>query len=161
LLMERSPAGVQLLVACWNDDADTVRSLLAQNPGLAGGLSTADRRQLAHAARNNHLAAVRLMLEAGLPIDARGQHGGTPLHWAAWHGNVEMVREILLHDPPLEVIDSDFKSTPLGWAMHGSENGWHRESGQYAATIETLIRAGAKMPEKSAGTVSSDPSSAP
>src|SRR3989475_534378 len=95
MLMERSPADVKLLAVCWLADETAVRSLLAENPDLAAGLSEAYRRQLAHAARNNNLAALRLMLAAGLPVDALGQHGATPLHWAAFHGNVEMAREIL------------------------------------------------------------------
>jgi ankyrin repeat protein len=91
------------------------------------------------------------MLAAGLPVDARGQHGGTSLHWAAWHGNAKMVREVLQHHPPLEQVDSDFHGTPIGWTIHGSENGWHRETGEYAATIEALIQAGAKIPERRGG----------
>jgi hypothetical protein len=143
LLMDRSPAEVRLLAACWAGDESGVRSLLGENPDLAASLSEPDRRQVANAARNNQLVAVRLMLAAGLPADARGQHGGTPLHWAAWHGNVEMVREILRYNPPLEVTDAEFNATPLGWANHGSEHGWHRETGDYPATIEALHRAGA------------------
>ena len=91
------------------------------------------------------------MLDAGLPVTARGQHGATPLHWAAFHGNAEMVRAILSHDPPLETVDDDYRGTPLGWAVHGSENGWHRETGSYAATAEALLEAGAAPPEKLAG----------
>ena len=107
---------------------------------------------MAHAARNNSLAAVRLMLSAGLPLDATGQHGATPLHWAAWHGNAEMVQAILRYHPPLEAKDHDFHATPINWAVHGSENGWHRERGDYGAVIEALIGAGAKLPEKVGGT---------
>src|SRR5205814_716683 len=80
-LMERSPADVKLLAACWADDEMAVKSLLSQNPELVAGVSDACRRHMAHAARNNNLAAVRVMLGAGLPVDARGQHGATPLHW--------------------------------------------------------------------------------
>ena len=32
------------------------------------------------------------MLGAGWPVNARGKHGATALHFAAWHGNLEMVR---------------------------------------------------------------------
>src|SRR6185436_12545420 len=100
-------------------------------------------------ARNNNLAAVRTMLAAGLPVDALGQHGATPLHWAAFHGNAEMAREILRFNPPLEFTDADFKSTPLGWAIHGSEQGWYCRTGDYPATGELLLRAGAKIPNRS------------
>jgi ankyrin repeat protein len=152
LLMERSPADVKLVAACWAADEARVQSLLAEYPKLVTRLTDAGRCQIAHAARNNHLAAVRVMLAAGLPVDALGQHRATPLHWAAFHGNVEMAREILRYDPPLELTDADFNSTPLGWAIHGSEHGWHCRTGNYPATVEALLAEGAKLPKKAAGT---------
>jgi Ankyrin repeats (3 copies)/Ankyrin repeat len=152
LLIERSPADVKLIAACWNADEPALKTLLAQNPELVSKLSEAYRRQIAHAARNNNLAAVRIMLAAGLPVDAVGQHKATPLHWSAFHGNAEMAREILRYNPPLERTDADFNSTPLGWAIHGSEHGWYHETGDYAGTVEALLKAGAKIPEKDGGT---------
>jgi ankyrin repeat protein len=152
LLMERSPSDVRLIAACWSADESTVKKLLAQNPELVSKLSPAYRRQLAHAARNNNLAAVRIMLAAGLPVDEVGQHKATPLHWSAFHGNAEMAREILRYNPPLERTDADFNGTPVGWAIHGSENGWYHETGDYAATVEALLKAGAKIPDKGGGT---------
>ena len=56
------------------------------------------------------------------------------------------------YHPPLEVKDADFNATPLGWAIHGSEHGWHCETGDYAATVEVLLKAGARLPEKFSGT---------
>ena len=91
------------------------------------------------------------MLSAGLPVDALGQHGATPLHWAAFHGNAEMARVILRCNPPLEPADADFDLTPLGWAIYGSEHGWHCRTGDYAATVEVLLKAGANIPEKETG----------
>jgi ankyrin repeat protein len=152
LLMERSPNDVKLVAACWSADETAAKTLLRENPEIVAGLSQAYQRQVAHAARNNNLAAVRIMLAVGLPVDAVGQHRATPLHWAAFHGNAEMAREILRYNPPLEQIDGDFKSTPLGWAIHGSENGWHCETGDHGATAEALLTAGAKLPEKDKGT---------
>ena len=82
----------------------------------------------------------------------RGQHGGTALHWAGFHGNAEMAREILRYNPPLELVDHDFDATPLGWATHGSEHGWHCRTGDYAGTVEAMLKAGAKPPDKTQGT---------
>jgi ankyrin repeat protein len=152
LLMERSPADVRLLAACWAGDEGAVQSLLAENPGLVAQLPDEARRQVAHAARNNNVDALRAMLAAGLPVDSLGQHQATPLHWAAFHGNVEMAREILRYHPPLEITDADFHGTPLGWAIHGSEHGWHCRTGDYPATVEVLLAAGAKIPAKIDGT---------
>jgi ankyrin repeat protein len=151
VLMERSPDEIKLVTACWLGDEAMMNSLLAAEPNLVARLHDADRRQLAHAARNNDLAAVRLMLAIGLPVNATSQHGATPLHWAAFHGNAEMVELILQKNPPLEKTDANFQGTPLNWAIYGSEHGWHTEMGNYGATVEALLRAGARPPQEAAG----------
>jgi len=103
------------------------------------------------AAQSNNTGAVRLMLGAGWPVDFRGQHGATPLHWAAYHGNAEMTEVILAHHAPLECLDASFDATPLGWAIHGSEHGTHCQTGNYRATVHALLQAGARFPEKPGG----------
>lgn len=137
-LLDRCPADEKLLNACWLGDEGLARSLR----GVA--LPEPARRHLAHAARNNNLRAVELMLEACLPIDAGSQHHATALHWAAFHGNVAMIRLLLPHHPDLNNTDNDFKSTPLGWAKYGTEHGWHRDAGDYPGAIAALVEAGGK-----------------
>lgn len=146
LLLERSPADVALLDACWMSDEPAVHAIRRGHPAIVENFSAGDRRQVAHAARNNESEVVRLMLESGWPVDARGQHQATPLHWAAFHGNAEMAETILRFNAPLEVTDADFKGTPLQWAVHGSEHGWYFQTGDYGATVAALLRAGAKRP---------------
>ena len=51
-----------------------------------------------------------------------------------------------------EDAENEFRATPLGWAIHGSEHGWHRKTGDYAATVELLCTAGAKLPGEESGT---------
>lgn len=152
LLMDRSPAELKLTQACALGDEQTYDALLAEHPDVAGTLSDDDRRKLPDAAMNNNADAVRLMLKAGWPADARGRHNGTALHWAAWHGNAAMLREVLRHAPPIEDADNEFNATPLGWATHGSEHGWHRATGDYPATVNLLCDAGAIIPKELAGT---------
>ncbi|HYL75565.1 MAG TPA: ankyrin repeat domain-containing protein [Bryobacteraceae bacterium] len=140
LLMERSEStpAVRLINACWLGDEATVK-------GLRANLSADDRHQITDAAEMNNTDAVRLMLDAGWPVD--GGHGTTPLHFAAWHGNAEMARVILRHRPPLEKKDPQYQATPLGWAIHGSEHGWNRKTGDYGAVVELLLAAGAQPPQ--------------
>jgi len=152
LLMQRSPDELKLAQACELGVEDLFKTLLASQPNLVQTLSDDDRRKLANAAQNNNTEAVRLMLAAGWPADVRGQHGATPLHWAAFHGNSEMSKVILRYGPPLDWTDSDFRATPLGWAIYGSENGWCCREGDYPATVEALLKAGAKHPERLDGT---------
>jgi ankyrin repeat protein len=151
LLMKRCPPDERLLNACWLHDAALVESLLSEQPELAKRLPPDGRRHLAHAARNDDTTAARLMLRAGLPLDGVSQHKATPLHWASWHGNTELVRLFLDRSPQLEAQDADFHSTPLGWAIHASTHGWHPNRGDYSSTVEALLDAGAKVPESFGG----------
>ena len=151
LLFEQTPPALKVLEACWLEDETAVHAFRTAAPSAATELLQEDRQLIAHAARNNRTTAVKLMLECGLPVAAPGQHRATPLHWAAFHGNTDMVREILRFNPPLEATDQDFNGTPIGWAIHGSQHGWFRASGDYARTVELLLRAGAKRPDAVSG----------
>jgi ankyrin repeat protein len=146
LVMDRSPADMQLAVACALGDEASVRSLLAARPSLARELADEDVRLIADAAETNRTDAVRLMLEAGWPADARGKHGATPLHWAGFHGNAAMARNLLERGAPLEARTTEFEGTPLEWALYGSQHGWHAPRGDYEGTVEALLDAGARMP---------------
>jgi ankyrin repeat protein len=155
-LMERSPQEVKLSQACQLGDENLFRAMLAARPNMARTLSDQERRQVADAAQNNNTNAVRLMLEAGWPVDARGEYDMTPLQWASWHGNAEMVREILGYHPQLE-LSCDHSITALGSALHGSMNGWHRDTGDYVATVAALLAAGAKPPQVTDDLEASEP----
>jgi hypothetical protein len=64
--------------------------------------------------------------------------------------------ERFCYQPPLEARDSDYKGTPLGWAVYGSVHGWHRQSGDYAGATEALLEAGAEAPKLTADLEASD-----
>jgi hypothetical protein len=147
LLMDHSPADVKLSQAFELGDGKIFGALLAARPNLIETLSDEERRQLPDAAQNNNTDAVRLMLAAGWPVDVTGEYGLTALAWGAWHGNAEMVREILRYHPQIEHKGNEYEISVLGSALHGSENSWHRDTGDYAAVVETLLDAGAKAPK--------------
>jgi ankyrin repeat protein len=151
-LLDRSPPDVQLINYCWLHDESAVKGLLARRPETVTEISKEEARSLPDAARDHDHLALRLFLQAGLPIDARGQHNATALHWAAWHGDARSVELLLKHNPALEESDNDFKCTPLQWAMHGSENGWHKSEGDYPIVARLLLKAGAKLPAEISGT---------
>lgn len=150
-LLQQSPPEVQLLNRSWFHDEPAVKRLLREHPTLPAKLVTSDPAALPNAARERNQFALRLLLEAGFPIDSRGQHNASSLHWSCWHGDIDSVKLLLSCNAPLELTDADFNATPLGWAMHGSENSWHREQGNYAEVARLLLKAGAKLPEKLSG----------
>jgi ankyrin repeat protein len=155
-LMDRSPDDWKLAQACELGDESLVDEILAARPSLTAALPADTRQRLANVAEHDNVKAVDLMLDAGWPVDARSDQGATPLHWAAFHGNVAMTTALLRRHPPLESRDDAFNATPLGWAMHGSVHGWHRGRGDYAGTVSALRQAGAETPPETAATVASD-----
>ncbi|MGH9411913.1 MAG: ankyrin repeat domain-containing protein [Vicinamibacterales bacterium] len=147
LLMDRTPDAMKLGVAALAGDEELVRKLMVTRPDLAAALTDDDRRLLVHAAARENLHAVRAMLAAGWPADARGRDNVTPLHWAAFHGNAEIAGELLRHGAPLDVRDNEFHALPLGWAIYGSVNGWHPDRGDFAGVAQALLDAGTVAPE--------------
>ena len=142
LLLENSTADVALVNACLLEFKDVVHRILRDHPETVSQLSDDQKCQIAHAARNNQHGAIQLMLLAGFPTDAVGQHGATPLHWAAFHGNHAMIDVLLRHHSPREARDADFGATPLQWARHGCVNGWNLSDCDYPRTVTALLRAG-------------------
>jgi ankyrin repeat protein len=59
----------------------------------------------------NDLEAVRLLIDAGADVNARGEMDETPLHIAVHHGNVQMV-QVLLRAGARADIRSEFGDTP-------------------------------------------------
>jgi ankyrin repeat protein len=148
VLLERAPPLDRLLDALWCGDETRADNALATEPQLVARAPDRALRQVAHAARNNKAAAVRTMLRFGFPVTARAQHGGTPLHWACFHGNPEMIADVMRYDPPLDARDDDFKDPPMGWLVYGALHCWRGTStGQHAACAPLLLAAGADVNE--------------
>ena len=145
LLMERSPLELKLAAACELGDEALVKEVSASGQA-ARALSDDDLRRLPAAAETDRTAAVRLMLTAGWPVNSRGSHGGTALHWACWNGNLEMTREILRYKPDLDIKDLTYAGPPIGWAAYGSTHGWRCKTGDYAGVVRALLDAGATPP---------------
>ena len=146
LLMERTPEDLKLSLACELGDEAAFQQFLAKNPDAVKTLSEEDARKLPAAAQSNNTKAVRLMLEAGWPVNTPGEMGATALHWAGFNGNAEMTREILRFHPALELKSREYEGTALGWAVFGSGNGWHREHVDYVGTVKALMAAGSTVP---------------
>jgi len=148
LLMERTPEDLKLTLACELGDEAVFHEFLSKNLDAARTLSEIEQRRLPNAAQNNNTKAIRLMLEAGWPVDTPGEMGATALHWAGFNGNAEMTREILRFHPTLELKSREYPGTALAWAVYGSGNGWRRDTGDFVGTIRALLEVGAAVPAR-------------
>ncbi len=150
-LQKDSPPSRRLVIAAWNEDAETVAALLREHPGVGKDMG-ADSRSITDAAQAGKTETVWLLLGAGLDPKAPGLDSGSALHVACWFGYVDIVRLLIPH-VPLDLKDATHGSPPLGWAAHGAHN-CRNERGDYVAVMDALLRAGAdaKAPANSGGT---------
>jgi len=90
-------------------------------------LPTADSRSkhaaLALAAQHGHADVVRVLLDAGEDpnrFNPDGFHAhSTPLHQAVWSDHAEVVRLLVERGARLDIQDTVYQGTPLGWAIYG------------------------------------------
>ena len=69
------------------------------------------------ASLNAELVALRL-LEVGADARTRGLFGATALHWAALQGHERLVPRLVEAGADVHLRDRQYRSTPIGWAVH-------------------------------------------
>ena len=133
--------------ACESANDGEARRIIAAHPDAMNSLSREDAQALGMAVAEGRTEAAGLMVELGWPLTAEGEWGGTPLHWAAWNGRVELTRLLIKHGAPINLRDSAYGSSPIAWACHGSTNSGHGVDADYVAIVDQLLDAGATRPE--------------
>ena len=137
----------RLLGACTVADEKTARALVAEHPDLVSSLSSADRNAIVGVVADGRMASAELMFALGWSLTEESIWGGTPLHWAAWHGRDAMVRMLLAKGAPVNVRDSTYGSSPIAWACHGSMNSRPGHDDDYLAVVDQLLDAGSTRAE--------------
>jgi uncharacterized protein len=84
-----------------------------------------------------------LYIDEGADIHHRGCHGGTALHWAAWCGRDIILKKLMSLNPEINKLCTDFKATPLFWAVHGHRFGGKENFHHQAECARILLEHGA------------------
>jgi ankyrin repeat protein len=137
----------QLLAACATGRMGDAQTLVAAHPGIMSTLGPSERDAIGLAVTSGDIDTVRAMASLGWPLTQEGEWGGTPLHWAAWNGRVELVKVLLEAGAPVNVRDSRYGSSPIAWCAHGSQFCDRANDEDYPAIVHLLIDAGATRPE--------------
>jgi ankyrin repeat protein len=130
--------------ACARGDGAAARRVAAEEPRLFENLSQHDRQAFLHLAEMGKAVMIDTMVDAGFPAGTTGPHDQTALHWAAWHGWRDTVAALLSRGAAVNAVENEYGATPLGWAVHGSEN-WPNPEGDYPAVVQLLLAAGAAV----------------
>jgi hypothetical protein len=104
------------LSACMAGDRTTVDRLLAERPALAGEAITRRPDAILQATELRRPAVIRLLAELGFDVNVWARL--TPLHQAAYDGDVAVVETLLEVGADPELREPGFNATPLGWAEH-------------------------------------------
>src|SRR5215469_2626426 len=147
LLMQRSAPWLRLVVAAEVGDERMTERILEQHPTLFSSLSNNAAPRIVGVAAGNNARAVELLLGYGWPANAVLENNQTALHFAAWHGNLAMVRSLLNHNALVNVLEAEFGGSPLGWTLHGSLHSGERSTGDYAGIAKALLDRGAAIPK--------------
>ena len=118
-LVRRGAAVNDLVTAAGLGQRDDAARLLSAADGAARHAALALASQLGHA------DVVRLLLDAGEDPDRYNPDGfhshATPLHHAALAGHADVVRLLVERGARLDIEDTIYDATPLGWAIHGGQ----------------------------------------
>lgn len=125
ILAHGETEAVEHLVAAGMPLTAPIAAALDRLDVLPGLLAKASQQEidgaLDLAVINNRLEAARLALRAGANPDRfSSQHTHSqPLHQAALHDSVALLQLLIAHGARLDVVDTLWGGTPLGWAKHG------------------------------------------
>lgn len=84
-----------------------------------------------------------LYIDRGANIHHPGCYGGTALHWAAWCGRDRVLKKLLEEQAEVNRLCTEFKSTPLFWALHGYRFGDAENQHHQYECAQLLIEHGA------------------
>lgn len=138
----------RLIAACASGDGDSARRLLAADPDLVATLEAGQRRLLPDLAAAGAADAVRLMVEAGWPVDTLGgDWHATALNHAVFRGDAGLTRFLLEHgaDPAVRHGFGDTVVGTLSWASLNNED--RRIPGDWAGCARALRDHGVVLPD--------------
>jgi ankyrin repeat protein len=113
-----SPVHRELFEAAENGDVAVLARLLDEDPEKLHAVTEPYELTLLHlAASAGHLAAVELLLDRGLDVNARDKGDNTyPMHWAAAGGYLDVVRRLAAGGGDVIGRGDDHGLEVIGWA---------------------------------------------
>lgn len=104
-------------VRAWIDDPDQTHVDVYGN--RIEGLERLRNEALMLAARHGEPAIARVLLEAGADANTTMPHERTPLHWAAYGGDVHLIDTLLEFGADAGKVETYYNATPADWAREG------------------------------------------
>ena len=130
----------RFVIACANADLEVVEALKDRH---LPDLNDDDSTLISHVAQMDNWDAVRLMVDLGWPIDAKGWMDATPLYWTLCKGHPEALGFLLRRGASTEPIGGYFQH-PVHTTVYCQ---WNRGKRDYPAALEILLEHGLAIPD--------------
>jgi len=132
-----------LTVASMMGHVDTVAYLLTQDIDINNKRSAEEGTALHEASIMGHVEVAELLLKHGADVSSQDHQGFSPLHWAAWHQQQDVMDILIQHDAPLEILNG-YGGTVLDSTVYGFIHS-HYAVDDPLPTLQKLIDAGADV----------------
>lgn len=136
------PVEAEFLAACARGDERRVEEILAGTPAIIQRLGQRGSNAFCKMAELGRTVGVKTCLDAGFGVDTRGPENATALHFASYCQWDETAVLLIERGAPLDVRDSTYNATPLGWVLEGFL--YNRNAkGSGIRVVNELLKAGA------------------
>jgi len=145
---------LRLIAACATNDAGLVRAIAEREPELVEELLADGGELLAEFAGVGNTAGVRLLLDLGVPVDARYEKGdgyfdvaknSTALHVAAWRAWPATLKLLVERGASVGATDAKGR-TPLALAVRACVDSYWTDR-RSPESVAALLAAGASVTE--------------
>ncbi len=135
------------VAACARGDSNEAKRLLAEMPDIVQKLSEKQLKQLPNLAAQGNFAAVKTMVEAGWPIQARGgDWNASALNLAVFRGDADMTEFLLSHGADWQQKHG-FGGNARGTLGYASNNNAEEfATGNWLACAKSLVAHGMPLP---------------
>lgn len=93
-------------------------------------------------AENGNFNGLKVLLDLGFDVNAKGEHGRTALHWACFFGRFDLVDLLLAAGADHTAREEEYQGVPMDWALHAMVYSPAPE-GDYQACVKDLLAYGA------------------
>ena len=128
---------------------DVVQTFFDEGGRLRGGASRPQMLEgFSLACAFGRADVADFLLDRGIDVNAELSHHGrghTGLHTAAYRGHVDVVRLLLERSARVAVLDREWGTTPLVWALTGWSDRPGTDPSRYRSIVALLVAAGAKV----------------
>jgi ankyrin repeat protein len=141
----------RLIAACALGNAEQARAIVGSNPAMVSELLEQGGARIAEFAGTWNTEGVRILLDLGVPVDARYRgdgyfdlaEGSTALHVAAWKGMPSTVRLLIERGAMVNAVDQKGR-TPLMLAVKATVDSYWTER-RTPHSVRALLEAGASI----------------